>query len=210
MIHVDAETLRKYPILGVLLCVAAAVMFCYFLGSGWAETRALLAQKAPDRVSLHEAVSLRHVRWVTVAEGEWHCDRVITIERHAGLMRWLRGPVETTEVPIMGADPGEVVVASFDGAVACGERAGSSLTGVVGSTEVFASHGALRRWGRGGDRVAVLHVGASPRYALAMFLALGALALGAIFFSGYYLRLLLRSGADRPAHLPATEPLHPS
>jgi hypothetical protein len=137
MVHIDPETLRKHPILGVIIGGATAVFLGYLISSGWPEARTLLSQKAPDPVSVHETVSLRGTRWVTLSEGRWHCDQAITIERRAGLEQWLRGPVEATEVPITGAMEGEVLVASFDGAVACAERANSSLTGVVGSTEIF-------------------------------------------------------------------------
>ena len=65
MVHIDAATLRKYPILGVLIGGATAVFLCYLLRSGWAEARALLDQKAPIRVSLNETVNLRRIRWVT-------------------------------------------------------------------------------------------------------------------------------------------------
>jgi len=210
MVHIDAATLRKYPILGVLIGGATAVFLCYLLRSGWAEARALLVQKAPDRVSINETVNLRRIRWVTLTEGQWHCEQAITIERRAGLERWLRGPVETTEVPISGEREGEILVASFDGAVACAERAGSSLTGVVGSTEIFTSRGALRRWGRGGNRVAILHVGASPRFALIMLIGLVAVAVGGIVFAGYYFVLMLRSGDQRLARLPSSDPIQPS
>src|SRR6266498_1539877 len=118
MLHIDAATLRQYPILGVIIGGATAVFLCCLLSSGLAEARILLGQKAPDPVTLHETVNLRGIRWVTLTEGRWHCDQAITIERRAGLERWLRGPVETTEVPITGAMNGEVLVASFDGVVA--------------------------------------------------------------------------------------------
>jgi hypothetical protein len=209
MVHIDAATLRRYPILGVLIGGGTAVFLCFLLRSGWAEARVLLSQKAPEPVSLHETVSLRGVRWVTLTEGQWHCDGAITTERQPGVERWLRGPIETTEVPITGAVQGEVVVASFDGAVRCAERARSPLTGVVGSTEIFTSRGALRRWGRIGHRVAVLQVGASPRFALVMLAGLVAIAVGGIVFAGYYLTLMFRSG-ERPApRLSPTHPIHP-
>ena len=210
MVHIDAATLRKYPVLGVLIGGATAVFLCYLLWSGLDEARVLLGQKAPDPVSLHETVNLRGIRWVTLSEGQWHCDQAITIERRAGLGRWLRGPVETTEVPITGAIEGEVLVASFDGSVKCAERGGSPLTGVVGSTEIFTSRGALRRWRRSGDRVAILHVGASPRFALIMLIGLVAVGVSGIVFAGYYLRLMYRSGSRHSARLPLSDPIQPS
>jgi hypothetical protein len=210
MMHIDAATLRKYPILGVAIGGASAAFVCYLLWSGLAEARVLLGQKAPDRVSIHEAVNRRGIRWVALTEGQWHCDRALAIERRAGLERWVRGPVETTEVPITGAIEGEVLVASFDGALTCAERVGSPLTGVVGSTEIFTSRGALRRWHRGANRVAVLHVGASPRFALLMLIALVAVAAGGIVFAAYYLGLMLRSRARHSAPLSSSDPIQPS
>lgn len=208
MVHIDAATLRKYPILGVTLGGATAIFIGWLLYFGMAEARALLRQKGPDHLSLHETVNLGGIRWVTVSEGQWHCERMITIERPVGLERWFRGPVKETEVAITGAVKGEVLVASFDGALSCAERAGSPLTGVVGSTQIFTSRGTLRRWSRGGERVAVLNVGASPRYALVMLIALAVIAAGGAVFAGYYLRLMLARGQHRVPVL-SHDPIEP-
>src|SRR5262245_18888533 len=210
MVHIDPATLRRHPVLDVLIGVVAAAFLAFLLGSGWGEARVLLAQRAPDRVSIHEAVSPGWVRWVTLSEGQWHCERAITMERAPGLERWLRGPVESTEVPITGETEGELLVASFEGAVTCAERDGSSLTGVVGSMEIFTSRAALRRWGHEGERVAVLHVGATPRFALVMLVVLALIAALGIGFAGYYLRLMLRPGERRAAPLAAGAPIQPS
>ena len=121
----------------------------------------------------------------------------------------MRGPVEATEVPITAAIDGDVLVASFEGAVTCSERAGSALTGVVGSTEIFTSRAALRRWHGSANRVAILHVCATPRFALIMLGALLAVAVGGIVFAGYYLRLMLRS-RGRQSVFPLSDPIHPS
>ena len=209
MVHIDAATLRKYPILGVLIGGATTVFIGYLLQFGMTEARALLRQKAPDSLSLHETVNLRGIRWVKVSEGQWHCDRVVTIERPAGFERWVRGPVATTEVAITGAVDGEILVASFDGAVSCADRAGKPLTGVVGSTEIFTSRGALRRWSRGGERVAVLNVGASPRHALVMLVGLVVVAVGGIVFAGYYLRLMFARGSQHPVLVHSRDPIEP-
>jgi hypothetical protein len=210
MVHIDPATLRKYPIIGVLIGGITAVFVVFLLRSGWAEARDLLGQKAPDPATLHEAVNLGRVRWITVTDGQWHCDEAVTLERPMGFERWVRGPVETTEVPLTGSVEGEILVASFDGSLKCAERAGSSLTGVVGSVEIFTSRSALRRWGRTGHRVAVLQVGASPRLALIMLAGLLAIAVLAIGFAGYYLLLMLRLRARRLDRLPSFEPIQPS
>lgn len=210
MVHIDPATLRKYPIVGVLIGGVTAVVLGGLLLSGANEARSLLSQRAPDLVSIHEAVQSRDARWVTLTEGVWHCDRAITTERAPGLERWVRGPVETTEVPITGAIVGETVVASFDGRVECDERARAALTGVVGSTQIFTSRSALRRWGSDGRRVAMLHVGASPTFALVMLVGLAAIELLGVAFAGYYLALMLRARRQRPAGLPSMEPIQPS
>ena len=209
LVHIDAATLRKYPILGVLIGAGAAVVIGCLLVFGMGEAHALLSQKAPDVLSLHEIANLGSVRWVRLSEGQWHCERAITTPRRAGLERWVRGPVETTEVPITGAVDGEVLVACFDGAVSCAERASSPLIGVVGSTEIFTSQGTLRRWSRSGQRVAVLNVGASPRFALVMLLGLIAVGVGGIIFAGYYLRLMLAPLRQRRVPLPSHGPIEP-
>lgn len=71
MVHIDPEAIRRNPVLGVLLGSAAAAMMGWLLYSGWPEMRLLLAQRSPDRVSLHEAVNQRQARWVTTSEGRW-------------------------------------------------------------------------------------------------------------------------------------------
>src|SRR5262245_262982 len=115
MVPIDAAALRRFPIVGVAIGGVTAIFLGYLLWSGLPEARALLGPKVPDAVSPHEAVGLRGARWVTVSGGQWHCERAITIERRVGWERWVRGAIETTEVPITGAVAGEVLVASFDG-----------------------------------------------------------------------------------------------
>jgi len=126
MVHIDPATLRRHPILGVAIGGATAIFIVFLIQSGGQEARALLVQKTPERLTLHEAASLRGIRWVTISGGQWRCDETITIERQPGLERWVRGPVEQTEVPITGPVKGEILVACFDGAVSCSERAGSA------------------------------------------------------------------------------------
>ena len=210
MLHIDPATLRKHPILGVVIGGATAVLIACLVQVGMTEARLLLRQRNPDSVSVHEAVTLRAIRWVAVSQGQWHCERAITIERPAGVVRWLMGPIQTSEVPITGTVNGETLVACFDGAVPCEARAGSPLSGVVGSTEIFTSRAALRRWSRDGERVAVLNVGASPRYALLMLIALVAIAAGGVVFAGYYLKLMLPRSTRHPAHASWYQPIEPN
>jgi hypothetical protein len=209
MLHIDPATLRRYPIIGVLLGAATALVIGYLVYSGWPEARVLLSQKTPDRVSLHDAVTQRGARWVTISDGQWHCDQAITIERSVGVERWFRGPIESTEVPVTGAIHGDLLVASFDGALKCEERNSESLTGVIGSAQIFTSRAALQRWQAAGHRVNVLNVGASPRWALILLVVLLALAVGGLVLCGYYLRLLFRP-SRRPAPQPFAHPIHPS
>jgi hypothetical protein len=209
MVHIDAATLRRHPILGVLIGGGAAVLIGGLVLSGWPEARALLSQKAPRAISLHEVVSLGGVRWVTVTDGRWHCDQRVEMVRSQGPERWILGPVETTEVPVTGAVPGELVVARFDGKVACAERSRRPLTGVVGSKVIFTSQATLRRWRDAGHRVVVLDAGASPRMALIMLIGLLAIAALGAGFAAYYLALLFRSSRERPpAQVPTTAPIH--
>jgi len=42
MLHIDPATLRKYPILGVVIGGATAVFLGYLIASGLAEVRVLL------------------------------------------------------------------------------------------------------------------------------------------------------------------------
>ena len=209
-VHIDARTLRRHPILGILIGAATAAVIGWLLVSGWAEAQALLSQKAPERLTVHEIVNLRGVHWVAVTDGEWHCEEAITRPRRPGIERWVRGPVESTEVPITGMTEGEILVASFDGALKCEERADSRLTGVVGSRQIFSSSGTLKRWRRHGDPINVLEVGASPQWALIMFVALAAIALGAVVFAGYYFMLMFRANEPRSVPAFSREPIQPN
>lgn len=210
MVHVDPATLRKHPVLGVLLGLACAVAFVFVLGSGSNEARALLQQRTPVVLSPHDAVNQKGVRWVTVTGGDRRCESAMTIPRQGVFERWVRGPVASTEVPITTDVERELLVASFDGAVSCAQHADRCLTGVIGSVEVFTSRGAIMRWSGTADRVAVLHVGASPSEALFLFLFLVALLLVAVIFTGYYLRLMLQS-RDRERAVPSmSQPIEPS
>jgi hypothetical protein len=209
MVHIDAATLRRHPIIGVLLGGATAIVIGSLLASGWGEVRDLLAQKEPRSVSVHEAVTGRGTRWVTLSEGRWHCEQAVTTERSSIVERWVRGPIETTEVPVTGPVAGEWLVATFDGPVDCARRAGSPLSGVMGSTQIFTSRATQRRWNRSGDRVAVLNVGASPRSALIMLVGLAGVALLGIGFAGHYLMAMLRS-RERHAAPHSMAPIQPS
>jgi hypothetical protein len=177
--------------------------------SGFTEAQSLLGQKAPAARSLHEAVLEEGIRWVTVSGGDWHCDDAVTIHRRGALERWLRGPVAVVEIPITADGDDELLVARFEKAVSCAERAGRPLTGVIGSHEIFTSRDAARRWRQPGRRVAVLNVDASPTQALVMLLGLGALVLAAALFSGYYLKLMLRPGDRDPAYPPMSRRIEP-
>ena len=196
---------RRHPIKGVVLGGATVALLAFLFCASWPEFRALLAQQEPDRISVHDAVHLRSIRWVTV-EGEWHCDQAIAIRRRGRAARSLMGPIRKTEVPITGAVEGEILVGVFKGDAKCAERAGASLTGVVRSSVIFKSRGTLRRWRQGGHRVVVMDVGASPRYALIMLLFLIAVTALAIGVFGYHLRAMLRSGRQS-GRLPAYEPI---
>lgn len=209
--HIDHRTLRKYPILGVFIGVATAAVIGWLLRSGWTEAQALFAQKAPEHLSVHEIVNLRGVHWVAVSDGEWRCDGVVTRSRRSNLERLFRGAVEATEVPVTGTTEGEILVAIFGGALDCEARAGSPLTGVVGSTQIFSSScTAQRRWSRGGRHVNILEVGASPQKALLLIVALVAVALGGLVFAGYYFRLMFRASQPRTVPAFSREPIQPN
>src|ERR1043165_3103082 len=100
MLHIDPETLRRRPILGVVIGGATAIVLAWLVMAGMGEGRSLLGQKGPAPLSVHAAVTARGTRWVTISGGRWHCESAIPPERPVGLERWVRGPIETTEVPI--------------------------------------------------------------------------------------------------------------
>ena len=197
MVYIRTANRRGRTIQGVILGGVAVIISVCFILAAWPEVPALLGQKEPDRISVHDAVNLRGIRWVAIADGQWHCAQAITIKRKG---------VRMAEVPITGAIEGEVLVAALHGDPKCAERTGTALTGVVGSKVIFSSRGALRRWGRSWHRVAVIYVGASPRFALIILLVAVAVAVLAIAVFGYHLRDLLRSGR-KSAPLPSYEPI---
>lgn len=207
MFHIDPATLRRSPILGVLIGLAIGAVVVYFVRSGWPEARALLAQKAPTALSVQEAVNQKGIRWVTVTGGQWHCDHAVTVRRRSTLMRLLMGPVDATEIPITSGGDEGLLVARFEKAASCADRADTPLTGVVGSVELFTSQCVTRSWRQAGKRIAVLNVGASPSKALVMLLWMGALLLGAAVFTGYYLKLMFPSGERYPAPRPLDQPV---
>ena len=202
LFHIDYRTLRRYPILGVFIGVAITAVVVWLLSQGWSEAQALCAQKTPERLSAHDVVNLRGVHWVTVTDGDWHCDAAVTRPRRSSLMRLLRGPVEATEVPITDSTDGEILVATFSGALNCDARAGAPITGVVGSTEIFSSScTALPRWRKHARHVNVLEVGASPQRAMFLIAAMVAVAVGGLLFAGFYFRLMRRD--SQPSTVPS-------
>jgi len=184
---IDAGSTRRNPILGILLGVAMAGAFGPQVLSAWPEMHALIAQKAPERLTVHEVINLGGARWVTLVDGDWHCEAVTEgpSRRNGG-----RG----SEVPITGTTEGEILVAVFSGAANCTERAGSQLTGVAGSRRIVsAGYDAFREWGPRAQRVAVLEVGDSPENDLLVFVALAAVALGGIGLVAFYALSMFRA-----------------
>ncbi len=209
MLHISPATLRRHPWIGVAIGFATATVIGFLLQSGMPEARQLFAQKSPETISVDQAASLSGTRWVRITDGTWHCDRAITTERREWIARLVLGRVETTEIPITGTQPGELLVASFDGAASCEAKAGSALTGVIGSSAIFTSCSPKGRWKADADRVVVLNVGASPQQALLMLVGLALVGVLGIGFGGYYVRLMLRVEPRREIATGAYAPLEP-
>src|SRR5262245_2891801 len=115
MFHLDAgPTLRKYPVLGVLVSVAIVIALWLGLQSGMDETRALIKQKSPALVSVREATHSAGIRWITLSDGTWHCANAVRIKRTEFIPRLISGPVASTELPITGEDGADLLVAVFD------------------------------------------------------------------------------------------------
>ena len=210
MIHVDPETLRRYPILGVLLGLVTVVVIGYLIHGARGEMRTLVGQEEPDRLTVSQAVNLGRVRWVTVSDGEWHCAEAAIVERKGTVERWVLGRIDAVEVPLTGERPGELLVARFDGDISCAERSASPLTGVIGSSEIFGVRSSLRRWARPGKaRVEIMSVGSSPTTALLLFLAVSGIFLLGVGFLGYYGRLLLRRRGPAEPNPSWPQPIEP-
>jgi hypothetical protein len=205
MEHLYLATLRKYPILGVLLGLVTAVSVWMIGQSGLDESRALRKQKAPALVSFREATRLQGVQWVTLSDGTWHCADAIRIERDGGIANLIFGSIADTELPITGDDATDVVVARFDGNFDCSQKP-VQLSGVIGSVEIFTSRPTLSRWRRTGRRVTVLNVNASPSAAFWLEAFVVAVLLGGVLCSAYYLRLLLLPRDDMETDEPGRPP----
>jgi hypothetical protein len=196
MFHLPAgPTLRKYPILGVLIGVTLVMVFWLGLQSGMDETRALFEQKSPALVSVREATQPHGIRWITLSDGTWHCAGAVRIKRTEVIPRLISGPVASTELLITGENDVDVVVAAFDNDFDCSGKP-VRLSGVIGSMEIFGGQETRARWQTAGRRVTVLSVGASPSTVAWMFSAGVCGLLVGVVAAGYFLRLLVLKYTD--------------
>ena len=169
-------------------------------------TRAARA-KAPDPVSLPRRGGLRGTRWITVNEGQWHCDQAFTTQRRSTVERWFRGAIESTEVPITGSVEGEVP----GGELRWGREVRRARE--IDADRCRGQHADLHQ-PRGAQalesgwqsrRDPARH-GASPQSAMILLVGLAAIALLGIGFAAYYLMLMIRSRERHSAPLPSMEP----
>ena len=192
--HTNWPTVKKYPVLGLLLGLAAVFTVWLMLQSGMDEARALITQKSPTLFSVREATHFYGIRWITLSNGTWHCADAVRIKRDDPIPRLIFGSIAGTEVPITGED-GDVVVAVFDGDVDC-SRSPARLSGVIGSVEIFGDSKTRSRWQTAGRRVTVLNVDASPSTAVWLFSLIACVLVGGVVFAGYFVRLTVLKYAD--------------
>ena len=195
MFYLDAgPTLRKYPLLGVLVSAVLVIVLWLALQGVMNEARVLLKQKSPALVSVGEATRFYGIRWVTLSDGTWHCADAVRMKRRSAISRLISGPIESTELPITGEDAADVVVAVFDDDFDCSGTP-VRLSGVIGS-DVFGGSGPRTRWLKTGRRLAVLSVDTSPSSAVWLLSAAACAFLGVVGFLGYFVRLAVLKYAN--------------
>jgi hypothetical protein len=174
--------------LRAVLLLAGAVFIVYLAQRGREEMRQLWGEKEPHVVSVTEALSLQGARWVTLAGGEWHCEAAEVRYRRGLVAGLLFGKVDSVEVPIVGARNGDLVVARFARETSCSNSAPPSVTGVIGSSEVFTSSDTRRRWSEAALRLAVINVDESPLSAMRLMALLIGVLILVVGGAGYCIR----------------------
>jgi hypothetical protein len=172
----------------VVLLLAGAVFIVYLLQLGREEMRQLWGEKQPRVVSVTEALSLQGARWVTLTGGEWHCEAAEVRYRRGFVARLLFGKVDSVEVPIVGARKGDLVVVRFAREASCSNDAPPSVTGVIGSREIFTSTGTRQRWSEAALRLDVINVDESPSSAMRLMALLIAVLILVLGYAGYSIR----------------------
>jgi hypothetical protein len=121
-VHLDVETIRRKPWIGVLVFGGALVAFVWGTSQMVEQWRALRDLGAPREIALADVASAPagSLPWVRITGGTWAC--AMAMEREHDLVsRWVLGRVDQTWVPIVDVGTGAAVVARFVGEIDCAD-----------------------------------------------------------------------------------------
>jgi len=194
-VHIDPETLKRYPWIGVLIGLAGSLLMVFLTVDFYHEYMALRSIPAPAPITVSTALLLPGQRstWVTLSGGVWHHDLVVREERRVP-ERWILGKVENTQIPVTDGRGRTLVIIKHEGNVESRSLEGGPVTGML-----VRNHDHL--WGGGVSRsiclnhtepLLVLVPGAGPR--AAFLYTLGGLGFLLVFtiFAFYYMVMWLR------------------
>ena len=192
-VHIDPETLKRYPWLGVLIGGTGCLLMLWVVNGFWRERRALANQSAPVPVTVEEASLAPGVesRWIRLHGGRWLCDQALEDRRHPP-ESWLFGRVNSTLVPLLDGGGALRVVVKHDEewpADACRQAGVRGLAGILtrAGERVWSSGipPAFGTWPRRGELL-VLHPAEGAPAAGRNALVAACLLVVFAVFAGYY------------------------
>jgi hypothetical protein len=200
MIHIDPETLKRSPWLGVAIG-GAMVLLMAVIGHEMYEDWRSIPERAPIRISVSDLAGLDRSRphWVELVDAAPDCDLAMIEERDIP-ERWFQDRISSTVIPLAGVP----VVARFEGLPHCNESS-MRQPGILCEEGSGVWGSAIPRELKGVDpagRPRVLMVGFTPKTALENLALVGGLGVIALVFALYYLRLWRR---QRP--VPSSRPV---
>jgi hypothetical protein len=196
-VHIDPETLKRYPWIGVLIGLAGSLLMVFLTVDFYHEFMALRTIPAPTSMTAATAALLPGERstWVTLSDGVCHHDLVVREERSIP-ERWIFGKVDNTQVPVTDGKGRTLIIIKHDGNAESRSLEGHPVTGML-----VREHDHL--WGGGvsphirlthTEPLLVLVPGAGPW--AAFLYTLGGLGFLLVFtmFAFYYLVVWFRKG----------------